>query len=268
VEVHSAEDAARLCATRRWRIRQGAALENYLWLDSQDIGGVDKELLRSVPVWILGVQREGERDQAHAVEHPATVAKPKPADVALLELGQFYACWGKHAITSRPASVDAHDLAQKVATGKLDVRNAAAIASGASVLKAARASFPDHIDREGRGHYIQEDSVTKDEAARLERENAQLKADNADLRRRLEALEKGRQHDTAGTKTERPRAARVESDHTDAAAQSGRPKAAAAGETSTNGHVDEALTSDQSAAPRGRTDLPESDRRPAGDPRR
>lgn len=77
-------------------IRQGAALHNYLWLDSQDLGGVEKTILRSVPVWLLGVQRESNEikrtlDSIHA-------KKPKPAEVAQLRLGEFYACWGAHAV--------------------------------------------------------------------------------------------------------------------------------------------------------------------------
>ena len=39
-------------------IRKGAAAGNFVWLDSQDIAGVHKNVLRSVGVWILGVQRE------------------------------------------------------------------------------------------------------------------------------------------------------------------------------------------------------------------
>lgn len=79
-------------------IRQGAGLRNYLWLDSQDIGGIDKEVLRSVPVWILGVQREANEIKRTLSNIPATVAKPKAADIATLELGEFVACWARHAI--------------------------------------------------------------------------------------------------------------------------------------------------------------------------
>jgi hypothetical protein len=78
-------------------IRQGAALRNYLWMDSQDMGGIDKELLRSVVVWLVGVQREANELKRTLSNIPAP-ARPKAEDVALLELGQFIACWGKHAI--------------------------------------------------------------------------------------------------------------------------------------------------------------------------
>jgi hypothetical protein len=175
-------------------IRQGAALANYLWLDSQDIGGVDKELLRSVPVWILGVQREANEIKRTLSNIPATVAKPKAADVALLELGQFYACWGRHAIRTYAQPVwMPDDLAQKVAMGVLDVGNAAAIAGGANVLKAARAVF-------GTRSTQKEDDVTRDEAERLTRENEVLKKDNAELQRRLTRLEASHETERAVTR--------------------------------------------------------------------
>jgi len=100
-------------------IRQGAGLRNYLWLDSQDIGGIDKEVLRSVPVWILGVQREANEIKRTLSNIPATVAKPKAAEIATLELGQFVACFGKHAVKTyvQPAWLpDAHAI--RIAKGE------------------------------------------------------------------------------------------------------------------------------------------------------
>jgi hypothetical protein len=79
-------------------IRQAAALGNYLWLDSQDIAGIDKIILKSVPVWILGVQREANEIKRTLDNIPAGLTKPKAADIATLELGQFYACWARHSI--------------------------------------------------------------------------------------------------------------------------------------------------------------------------
>lgn len=75
-------------------IRKGAGLQNFVWLDSQDIGGIDKEMLRSCPVWLLGVQREANEIKRVLENIPAGIAKPKPADVATLQKGQFFACFG------------------------------------------------------------------------------------------------------------------------------------------------------------------------------
>lgn len=79
-------------------IRQGAALKNFLWLDSQDLGGIDKAILRSVPVWLLGVQREANEIKRTLDNIPAGTQKPKPADIAMLRLGEFFACWGAHVL--------------------------------------------------------------------------------------------------------------------------------------------------------------------------
>ncbi|HEY1800045.1 MAG TPA: hypothetical protein VGG46_03840 [Terriglobales bacterium] len=77
-------------------IRKGAAAQNFMWLDSQDISGVDKRILKQVGVWILGVQRE-----ANEVEHTLSqMAVPKklkpPADeVMTLRRGEFFVSFGE-----------------------------------------------------------------------------------------------------------------------------------------------------------------------------
>jgi DNA-binding transcriptional ArsR family regulator len=103
-------------------IRQGAGLKNYLWIDSQDIAGVEKIILKSVPLWILGVQREENEVKRTLKEIPAGIKRPKSENIAHLELGQFYACWGKnvHHTYVRPAWMEDDD-AIKIALGKIPV---------------------------------------------------------------------------------------------------------------------------------------------------
>lgn len=103
-------------------IRKGAGLKNYVWLDSQDIGGVEKELLRSCPVWLLGVQREANEIKRVLSSIPAGIRKPKASDVALLEKGQFFACHGRQVIKTyvQPAWASEEE-AQNIATGALDL---------------------------------------------------------------------------------------------------------------------------------------------------
>lgn len=79
-------------------IRQGAAMGNYLWLDSQDIAGIDKLILKSIPVWVLGVQRESNEIKRTLDQIPTGTKKPKPEAIATLGLGQFFPCWGVHVI--------------------------------------------------------------------------------------------------------------------------------------------------------------------------
>jgi len=100
-------------------MRKGAGLRNYVWIDSQDIGGVDKELLRQCPVWLLGVQREANEIKRVLDAIPAGVSKPRAADIALLEKGQFFACFGRSVIKTYVVPAWAGHDAIKVAMGTM-----------------------------------------------------------------------------------------------------------------------------------------------------
>lgn len=230
-------------------IRKGAVLRNFLLCDSQDISGVDTVVRQGASVWILGVQRELNELKRSLQTIPAGVARPKPEDIAQLELGQFYACWGRHAIKTyvQPAWM-ADETARAVATGAITVdqvvRQQASITREAAAVARRVAPERTHFvdDETGRMHRLtdtppKETTVTKDEAALLTRENEQLKTDNADLRRRLEALEKG-SHGTQRNEADRNRrpAARPgdegDADHDNA---HGRPDVRSAADRATPG---------------------------------
>lgn len=103
-------------------IRKGASLGNYLWLDSQDLGGVWKLAVRACPVVLIGVQREANEIKRTLANIPADTAKPTKTDIAHLELGQFFACWGKHAIkTYVQPSWLADDEAERIARGETSI---------------------------------------------------------------------------------------------------------------------------------------------------
>ncbi|MGD8777689.1 MAG: hypothetical protein PVH88_01875 [Ignavibacteria bacterium] len=72
-------------------IRQGAALNNFVFLDSQDITGVDKTILKSVSTWILGYQSE-KNEVKHTLEQlPVPKSnKPKEEDIMTLKKGEFF----------------------------------------------------------------------------------------------------------------------------------------------------------------------------------
>jgi hypothetical protein len=79
--------------------RKGGVLGNFLLCDSQDIAGVETTVRQAASVWLLGVQREAnELRRTLDVVRSSGIAAPKPSAVATLELGQFYACWGRNAI--------------------------------------------------------------------------------------------------------------------------------------------------------------------------
>jgi len=76
-------------------VRKGSGIGNRIWVDSQDMAGVDKTILRGCPVWLIGVQREINEIKRNIANIPPPTGKPKPGDVAMLERGQFFACFGK-----------------------------------------------------------------------------------------------------------------------------------------------------------------------------
>jgi hypothetical protein len=73
-------------------VRKGAVLQNFLWLDSQDIGGIDKTPLRQCDNWIMGRMKE-----AHEVERIIKTllgAKIHAEEIQTLPLGTFYSASG------------------------------------------------------------------------------------------------------------------------------------------------------------------------------
>lgn len=103
--------------------REGAAIGNYVWLDSQDITGVDKGVLKNFDVWILGRQREMNEVERALKQIPLPArARPKPEDVATLPVGHFIACYGDQVrrVYVQPAWLPT-EAAQRVAkTGRVD----------------------------------------------------------------------------------------------------------------------------------------------------
>jgi hypothetical protein len=109
-------------------IRKGAANRNFVWIDSQDLAGVHKTILRQVGVWIVGVQREANeiaRVLKHFISKPA---RPRPEEIMTLGRGEFFACWGteQHRVYVQPAWIgEVH--ARAIAMGEESVESAAKI---------------------------------------------------------------------------------------------------------------------------------------------
>lgn len=98
--------------------RKGAAVGNYLWMDTQDIAGVDKTHLKQVGLWILGIQTE-ENEVVRTLKHIPNLPKPTATQIRGLNLGHFYGCYGgqvKH-IYAQPIWLSDED-AKIVATAK------------------------------------------------------------------------------------------------------------------------------------------------------
>ncbi len=72
-------------------IRQGATNNNFIWVDSQDMSGVDKIPLKQMSTWILGFQSE-RNEVKHTIDQIPLPkkSKPKEEDIQTLGKGIFY----------------------------------------------------------------------------------------------------------------------------------------------------------------------------------
>lgn len=104
-------------------IRQGATNQNFVWIDSQDMAGVDKIPLKQISTWILGYQAE-RNEVKHTLDEISLPKKlkPKEEDIMTLKKGHFYlSCYeGVYSVYVQPVWLTDED-AIKVAKGKLDV---------------------------------------------------------------------------------------------------------------------------------------------------
>ena len=151
-------------------IRQAAGLGNYLWLDSQDIAGVEKIILKSVPVWVLGVQREANEVKRTLAQIPAGIKKPRPEAIATLGLGEFFLCYGTHTrkVYVQPLWMSDAD-AVAVARGEQRI-------TPAPTPKVREISTPINEPPEH-----EEPTVNEAEARQLREENERLRAEVREL---------------------------------------------------------------------------------------
>lgn len=168
-------------------IRQGAGLRNLLWLDSQDIAGVEKIILKSVPVWVLGVQREANEVKRTLAQIPAGIRKPKPEAIATLGLGQFFVCYGTHTtkVYVQPTWMTA-DEARRVARGERTITQRPAL----TPLPARSAASAASVEPE-------ETIVNEREADALRRENEELRARIEEFEKRERSRAESSSHGTA-----------------------------------------------------------------------
>jgi len=100
-------------------IRKGASVGNYLWVDSQDLAGIDKTPLRQCDNWILGRQKE-----QHEVDRTKdSIFRNPPSDeeIRTLPIGHFYAALGNdvYKVYVKPSWLP-EDVAKRVARGELE----------------------------------------------------------------------------------------------------------------------------------------------------
>jgi hypothetical protein len=106
-------------------IRQGATNDKYLWIDSQDMAGVDKTPLKQITEWILGYQSE-KNEVKHTLEQIPLpkIHKPKEDDIMTLGKGVFY--FASRDMTCKvyvqPFWLD-DERAIKIATGQIKIED-------------------------------------------------------------------------------------------------------------------------------------------------
>ena len=112
-------------------IRKGAAIGNYLFIDSQDIAGIDKMPLRQCNNWILGRQREGH--EVERVREQIGKTKIDAEEIRSLPLGHFIAILGDdiRKVYVLPAGVPAK-IGRQVAMGEIPVTEAGKYMNSAS----------------------------------------------------------------------------------------------------------------------------------------
>lgn len=104
-------------------IRQGATNQNFVWIDSQDMAGVDKIPLKQISIWIMGFQAE-RNEVKHTLDQISLPKKLKPKEDEIMNLrrGHFFlSCYeGVYNVYVQPSWLSDED-AIKVAKGNLDV---------------------------------------------------------------------------------------------------------------------------------------------------
>jgi len=104
-------------------IRQGATNGNFLWIDSQDMTGVDKIPLKQISEWILGYQSE-KNEVKHTIDQIPLPKQNKPTPDEIMQLGTGIFIYASRDLTAR-VYVQPHWLndeqAKKIAMGELKV---------------------------------------------------------------------------------------------------------------------------------------------------
>lgn len=108
-------------------IRQGAALGNFLWIDSQNISGISAVLLSQIRVWLFGVQRlRSEIEKTLDAIPDNLYPRPRAADIASLGRGEFIACFDQDMFRTYvwPAWMESAAHAQAIARGEEPIETA------------------------------------------------------------------------------------------------------------------------------------------------
>ena len=106
-------------------IRQGATNNNFIWIDSQDMAGVDKIPLKQISTWILGYQSE-RNEVKHTLDQISLPKKSKPKEDEIMNLkkGHFFLSSydGFFSVYVQPIWLE-DEKAKNIAKGKININN-------------------------------------------------------------------------------------------------------------------------------------------------
>ena len=104
-------------ATALRLIREGAAIGNFLWIDTQETTAVDKSLLKQVSNWIMGYQQE--KNEVQNVRDNLGKRNITDEDIMTLPLGHFMVSLQQeiHRVYILPSGIDP-EMGRLVALGK------------------------------------------------------------------------------------------------------------------------------------------------------
>ena len=163
--------------------REGASIGNHIWVDSQDLRGVDNELIGQCTTWLLGVQVEENEAKRTRVSLGNRV---KVEDIQGLRLGHFYLRNKRNELVHvyvLPAGVP-EEMGRRVAVGELSVH---VVSEYLRSMKEDEAQGDEEM-------YRQENETLKQEIERLKKsvldlqEGAEPEGDFEALREELEAV--------------------------------------------------------------------------------
>ncbi len=104
-------------------IRQGATNKNFIWIDSQDMSGVDKIPLKQISEWILGYQSE-KNEVKHTLDQIPLPKSQKPREDEIMQLGTGIFYYASRDLTAKvyvqPFWLD-DERSLKVAKGELNI---------------------------------------------------------------------------------------------------------------------------------------------------
>ena len=117
-------------------IKEGAALGNFMWIDTQETTSTDKALLKQCSNWIMGYQQE--KNEVKNVRENLGRTKIKDEDIMSLKLGHFIASLNKvvNHIYVLPAGIDP-EMGRGVAMGTIPVETVKDILESAKPVRKA-----------------------------------------------------------------------------------------------------------------------------------